>query len=73
MNSIHNDSFVTTLTASTADLINRYGECDEEGRIVRFNIINEELIGALRSAAEWLERGFLSNESLSQVWSRPSP
>lgn len=66
-------NFSVGLSASTADLINRYGEISEEGCIVRFNIINEELIGALRSAAEWLKEGFLSNEELSELWSRPSP
>lgn len=61
------------LSAPTAELIERYADFDAEGYISKFQIINEELIGALRSAAEWLQEGFASNERLSEVWSRENP
>lgn len=73
MSYYYNNCFTVGLSDSTADLINRYGEFSDEGCIVRFNIINEELIGALRSASEWLKEGFLANEELSELWYRPSP
>lgn len=61
------------LSEPTAELIERYADFDEEGYIAKFQIINEELIGALRQAAEWLQEGFMSNERLSEVWSRENP
>lgn len=65
--------FTIQLSQPTAELIEHYADLDTEGYIAKFQIINEELIGALRGAAEWLQEGFLSNERLSEVWSCEHP
>ena len=65
--------FLVQLTPSTAELIERYADFDAEGYVAKFQIINEELIGALGSAARWLSEGFASNERLSEVWERENP
>lgn len=65
--------YIAQLSASTAELIERYADCDEEGYITNFQIINEELIGVLLGAAEWLKKGFASNEHLCEVWERENP
>lgn len=67
------DSYNMALSEPTAELIEKFADFDEEGYISKFQIINEELIGALKSAAEWLKEGFMSNEYLSEVWSRENP
>lgn len=67
------DQFVAPLSATTAELIERYGSFDDEGFIESYHIINEELIGILQQAAEWLVEGFLSNERLSSVWGLENP
>lgn len=67
------DSYSTTLSTPTVELIERFAEFDSEGYISKFHIINEELIVALKSAAKWLQEGFMSNETLSEVWTHESP
>ncbi len=67
------DSLAIRLSEPTTELIERYGDFDEKGYISKFQIINEELIGALKSAAQWLQAGFWSNERLSEAWERESP
>lgn len=61
------------LTPTTAELIERYADFDSERYIAKFQIINEELIGALNGAARWLAEGFASNEILSEVWESENP
>lgn len=65
--------FTIQLSAPTAELIEHYADLDAEGYISKYQIINEELIAVLRSAAEWLQEGFMSNERLSDVWSGENP
>ena len=67
------NKFLVPLTPTTAELIERYADFDSEGYIAKFQIINEELIGALDSASRWLSEGFASNERLSEVWERENP
>lgn len=69
----HNNSLYVSLSDSTSDLIERYADLDAEGYICNFHIINKEIIKALHSAKEWLEGGMLSNEELSEVWTRENP
>lgn len=61
------------LSTSTAELIRRYGEFDSEGFLKSFYIINEELIGAIRNASQWLKEGFWANERLSEEWEKENP
>ncbi len=67
------EHFGIVLSDSTAELIRRYGTFDEEGWLVTFHIINEEIIRAMEQAAEWLRSGFFSNERLSEVWAEENP
>ena len=67
------DTLSIQLSRPTAELIERYGDFDDGGYISKFQIINEELIGALKSAAQWLQEGFWSNERLSEAWEKESP
>ena len=68
----HN-TFFTALTESTAELIERYADTDQEGYIRNFQIINKEIISALNQAKEWLCEGLLGNEVLSEVWYEENP
>lgn len=61
------------LTPSTAELISRYAKLSDDGRIEQFQIINEEIISALRSAAEVARSRMAANEQLSGHWDVPSP
>lgn len=65
--------FRTALTPQTADLIRRYAEMDEEGFVVKYQIINEEVISALKKAADNLSDELLYGEQLSEYWERKSP
>ncbi|MBQ2797632.1 MAG: hypothetical protein IJD12_05395 [Tidjanibacter sp.] len=65
--------FHTTLTPATADLISRYAEVDESGFITKYQIINEEVITALKKAAVTLSDELLYGEQLSEHWERKSP
>lgn len=66
--------FVARLTPSTAELIEKYATFDTEAAyLVSFNIINEELIGIINRAGEWLKEGFVANEVLSEVWEAENP
>lgn len=68
-------SFVARLTPPTAELIEKYAmlDPDDGNRIVNFNIINEEIVGVIRRAGEWLAEGFVPNEELSTVWQAENP
>ena len=65
--------FHTALTPATADLIGRYAEMDESGFITKYQIINEEVIAALKKAAAALSDELLYGEQLSEHWERKSP
>ena len=65
--------FRTALTPQTADLIRRYAEMDKEGFVVKYQIINEEVISALKKAADNLSDELLYGEQLSEYWERKSP
>ncbi len=65
--------FRTTLTPQTSDLVRRYAEMDEEGFVVKYQIINEEVISALKKAANALSDEFLYGEQLSEYWECQSP
>ncbi len=67
------DRHLVQLSQPTAELLERYGDFDKEGYISKFQIINEELVDALKSAAQWLQEGFLNNERLSEVWDKENP
>lgn len=65
--------FRIAITPQTAELIRRYGEVDEDGHISKYQIINEEVISALKRASEQLSDELLYGETLSEYWDRESP
>lgn len=65
--------YIATLSPTTSELIRRYGEFDTEGYLKSFYIINEELIGAIRNAGQWLKEGLWANECLSEEWEKENP
>lgn len=65
--------FRITLSPSTADLIGRYADLDENGFILKYQILNEEIVLALKKAAESLAEELLYGEQLSEYWERESP
>ena len=46
---------------------------DEDGFVVKYQIINEEVISALKDAANTLSDELLYGEQLSEYWERKSP
>ncbi len=69
----HTSTYFAPLTPSTADLVERYANLDNEGYIENYQIINKELIEALMGAGEWLKEGLSEGEVMGEVWSRPNP
>ena len=67
------DRHSVQLSQPTAELLERYGDFDKEGYISKFQIINEELVDALKGAARWLQEGFWDNERLSEMWDKENP
>ena len=65
--------FRTTLSPSTADLVGKYAEVDENGFILKHPILNEEVISATKQAAASLADELLYGEQLSEHWESESP
>lgn len=73
VNIIRDGKLRIQLTPQTADLVQRYAEVDECGYISKYQIINEELIEALHTAADTLKSGLIVGEQMSKWWSIDTP
>lgn len=70
---LRNGNVSIQLTPQTADLVRRYAEVDAGGYICKYHIINEEIVGALRSAIGHFGGEMVLGERPSHHWAAQSP